>query len=250
MKFFYVITLLTLVGKVAAGQTVDMSATVNNSIFTNNFINPLDNLLTRQEINDISSAKAATFESVGGTNRFLSIDWETGGAVTYQNKIVNSTRYKYNYDYISHQLFAKSGDTVIAVNGSHLKSFYITVNGRTHAFYKFPAIGSDNFEELLSADTVAGKLRLIKQRNVTLIKYTQANASAALTGDRSDIYQGVVNYFILFPDNVAVKVKLSSKSVMESLEPQYRAKAIPLINNTKKIDEDSLARIINSMNGN
>jgi hypothetical protein len=250
MKFFYVVVLLTGLCQCAFAQAHDIES-FETTVFGNSFFDRLDQLLTQQDIDNLTSAKTASFESIGGTNRFFSTDWVAGGAVTFQNKIVRGDMYKYNYDFAKHELFAKTSEAIIAVNPDHLRSFYLIDSiGNRHTFYKFPAIGVNDFEELLSADTAAGKLKFVKQRNVTIIKYTGANANSALTGNTGDSYQDVVNYFILFPDNTAVKIKLSGKSFIENLKPKYQARANAVMGNLKKVNEADLAKLVNDINAN
>jgi len=249
MKLFFTIMLQTGFCHYASAQkTIDMSGQINNAFYSNSLTNPLDSFLSKQEIDDLSSAKTASFESLGGTNRFFAANWLKGGAVSYQNKIESDDKYRYNYDFITHQLFARLGGQIIAVNPDHLRLIYMTDEAKTYTFCKFPAIGVNDFEELLSTDTVAGKLKFIKQRNVVVINYTQASASTALTGDKSDIYQNVVNYFIVFPDNTAVKIKLTSKSFMEALKPEYQVRAKELMGSYKKMNEENLTKWVNDIN--
>jgi len=248
MKFFYVVVLLTGLCQYASAQA-HSDESFETTVFGNSFFDRLDQLLTQQDIDNLTSAKTSSFESLGGTNRFFSADWVAGGAVTFQGKTVRNNMYKFNYDFVKHELFAKTSDTIIAVNPDHLKSFYIIdATANRHIFYKFPAIGVNDFEELLSADTAAGKLKFVKQRNVTVIKYTGANANTALTGNTADSYQDVINYFILFPDKTVVKIKLSGKSFIENLKPQYQARANAVMGNLKKVNEADLAKVVNDIN--
>lgn len=169
------------------------------------------NLLNSMEVNNGDLVnKNMSFRDAGGADRFLTSDWAEGGSLTSEHMVIRPNKYQFNYDFYKNVLYAKSGDSVIMVNSKNLLSFYIKGKDRQHTYYRFPAIGSPDFQELLSSDPHENKLRLVKQRRITFEKFDKPNANTALTGDISDKYRNVFIYFLISPDGTVTETSLNA----------------------------------------
>lgn len=240
--------IFTLLILILCGSVYAQTGMPDNTIFNLSIDNSLFNNNVRR-LMDKAGHRVDSFEEIGGSDRFLLNNWGNGGAVTIKNQTVNTNKYRYNYDFFKYELYAKAGDTIIVVNDKLVRWFYIVDQYSRHTFGRFPAIGSTNFEELLSADTTAtGKFKLIKQRNTSVIKYAGANGSTALSGATGDQYQNELVYFLVTPDGAAVKFKLNNKSFLACLPPAYQTRAGGLLQQYKKLDEQNLAMLINDLN--
>jgi hypothetical protein len=187
------------------------------------------------------------FDLVGGSDRFFSNEWLTGGGTNYYN-VTTSANYWFNYDFLKKELYVKWKDTAIIVDNNYLKSFYIYHKNEKHTFCRYPALGTTELAELLSADTAQAKLKFVKLRNTKLQRNDKSSAGSNYLGDFADKYVNEYTYYLVFADDTAVKVKLNSKSFLESLKPVYTAKAQELLKSVKKINESSLKQVVDILN--
>lgn len=188
-----------------------------------------------------------TFDQVGGTERFLANEWVPGAGINYYNT-VTTTGYTFNYDFWKKELYVKWGDTAIIADNNYLKSFYVTVDNEKHTFCRYQALGTAELVELLSADTAQAKLKLVKMRTTTIQRNDKSNSGSNLMGDFKDHFTSEYAYYLVFPDDTAVKIKMNSKAFLEGLKPGYTAKAQELLKSVKKVNETSLKQVVNNIN--
>ena len=192
------------------------------------------------------------FMGVGGDKRFMNNYWLEGVA-TNNFEVSISKPYKFNYDFLGHELHAKWKDTTIVVNTNYVRRFALIDNAGEHVFVKSAQLdpqGKYFFESLaFDADSKdSGKVQLLKLRTIKRIKANKNDYVANFNGDFSDELDETIEYYIVKPTNETTKVKLSRRSIQEALGTAYKAKADAFFKNGSVSDEISAASLIRAIN--
>jgi len=191
------------------------------------------------------------FLGVGGENRFMSNNWLVGGA-TNNFDVTISGNYFFNYDFLNQELHAKWKDTTIIVNTNYVKRFFLVDKNVTHYFVKSPALDPPGkyFYESLGFDEEkgdSGKVQLLKLRTIKQVKANKNDYLANFSGDYSDKLDNNIDYFIVFPDNVATKVKLSKKSLSSALS-KFKEKVDNFFKGNPDMNEENAGALIRYIN--
>jgi hypothetical protein len=188
------------------------------------------------------------FTEAGGANRFFSDSWVEGGA-TNPNNVTVSTPYKFNFDFIEHELYAMSRDTSIIINNNYLKSFYLQEQGATHYFVRVPFIDPARFFESIGYDTTVKKppVQFLKLRTIKVVKANKNSYAANFSGEYSDTYTSNITYYILLPDNSFSQVKLTKKSVSAALT-QYKDKVDGFFSSSNTVNEAGMVYLLKNLN--
>lgn len=191
------------------------------------------------------------FMGFGGDKRFMSNSWLQGGA-TNNFEVTISGNYQFNYDFLGQELHAKWKDTTIIVNTSYVKRFFLVKDNQTHNFVKSPAIdppGKYFFESLaFDQDTNdSAKIQLLKLRTIKKLKANKDSYLANFSGDYNDELDNTIDYYINFPDNNYVKIKLNKKSISAALE-KYKEKVDAYFKQNSQVNEETAAGLIRYIN--
>lgn len=191
------------------------------------------------------------FMGFGGDKRFMSNSWLQGGA-TNNFEVTISGNYQFNYDFLGQELHAKWKDTTIIVNTSYVKRFFLVKDNQTHNFVKSPAIdppGKYFFESLaFDQDTNdSAKIQLLKLRTIKKLKANKDSYLANFSGDYNDELDNNIDYYINFPDNNYVKIKLNKKSISAALE-KYKEKVDAYFKQNSQVNEETAAGLIRYIN--
>lgn len=200
-----------------------------------------------QSTSSLNVKDLVTFEPIGGSDRFFSSTWETGGILNNKN-IGFSKDYLFNYDYQSQSIYVKWKDTAVIVDNDFVNSFYINKDRRIHFFHKFVIADQTCFGELISTDTLKSKLRFVKMRIATIRKGDKASAGSNFVGDFSDKYITTIKYYLFYPDSSYKGVKLQKKSILEALSPAYINYAETTFMHVKSVNEDTVKQMIDRIN--
>jgi hypothetical protein len=188
-----------------------------------------------------------TFEPLGGKEHFFSDNWETGGIIN-NNNVTISKNYRFNFDFITQDIYVKWKDTAIIVDNSSVKSFFLIKEGTTHLFYKFRVDKNIVFAELISTDTLQKGLKLVKVRAISLRKGDKSSAGSNFVGDFSDKYLTDTGYYLFLPEGGSKKIKLHKKDILQNIPPAYKSIAETLLKNTRSVNETQAADLINKLN--
>jgi hypothetical protein len=188
------------------------------------------------------------FTEAGGANRFFSESWVDGGA-TNPGGVTVSTPYKFNFDFIEHELYAMSKDTSIIINNNYLKSFYLLEQGAAHYFVRAPFIDPAHFFESIGYDSTVKQpaVQLLKLRTIKVKKADKNSYAANFSGEYSDTYTSSMAYYILLPDNHFTPVKLNKKSLSAALAG-YKAKTDAFFAGAGTVNEAGMVVLLKSLN--
>lgn len=192
------------------------------------------------------------FMGVGGDKRFMNNYWLEGVA-TNNFEVSISKPYKFNYDFLGHELHAKWKDTSIVVNTNYVRRFALIDNAGEHIFVKAEAIDpkSKYFFESLAFDADSkdsGKVQLLKLRTIKKIKANKNDYVANFNGDFSDELDETIEYFILKPNKSYSKVKLTKRSIQDALGSEFKSKSDAFFKNSSVSDEATAASLIRTIN--
>lgn len=192
------------------------------------------------------------FMGVGGDKRFMNNYWLEGVA-TNNFEVSISKPYKFNYDFLGHELHAKWKDTSIVVNTNYVRRFALIDNAGEHVFVKAEVIDPQGkyFFESLAFDTDSkdsGKVQLLKLRTIKKIKANKNDYVANFNGDFSDELDETIEYFILKPNKSYSKVKLTKRSIQDALGSEFKSKSDAFFKNSSVSDEATAASLIRTIN--
>lgn len=192
------------------------------------------------------------FMGVGGEKRFMSNYWLEGEA-TNNFEVSISRPYKFNYDFLGHELHAKWKDTSIVVNTNYVRRFLLIDNFGEHVFVKAASIDPQGkyFFESLAYDATSkdsGKVQLLKLRTIKKIKANKNDYVANFNGDFSDELDETIEYYLVTPQKSYSKVKLNKRSILDALGTEYKAKADAFFKSGTINNESSAAALIRIIN--
>jgi len=188
------------------------------------------------------------FTEAGGNNRFFSENWENGGA-TNPNGVTIKAPYRFNFDFLEHELYATSNDTSIIINNNYLRSFFLQEQGATHYFVRAPGIDATHFFESIGYDSTWKKIpvQLLKLRTLKVVKANKNSYAANFSGEYNDTYSSIVTYYILLPDNTFSQVKLNKKSLSAALAG-YKDKVDAFFSNGNAVNEAGMVMLLHNLN--
>jgi hypothetical protein len=188
------------------------------------------------------------FTDAGGASRYFSDNWEEGGATT-PTDITVSKPYRFNFDFMQHELYAMTNDTSIIINNNYLKSFSLQSGSFTHYFVRVPYIDPLRFFESIGYDTGNAKpeVQLLKLRTIKVVKANKNAYTSNFNGEYSDKYSNVLAYYVLLSDNTFAQVKLNKRSLTEALG-KYKDKVEAFFKTHSTVNELNIDQLVRSIN--
>ena len=203
--------------------------------------------LVQQTRTVLKAKELSDFGSLGGDKRFVSREWLKGSVQSIYGPVSNKN-YRFNYDFLDKQLYALAHDSVIAVDVNFIVSFYLETEGQSRFFERIPSLDKDNFVESLYFDSSkAAPVQIIKYWTVTLVRADKNSYLSNFNGEYGDNIKSRVDYYIYYPDEKLVKVKLDKKS-LESVLKGRNPQTDDFLAKNKTINEANISLLMAALN--
>jgi hypothetical protein len=150
-------------------------------------------------------------------SRYLFDDWAKGTVVSANNTVIDNSKFLFNYDKISNNLFITlDRKTAIEVGKEEFKSFTLRKNDSEYVFTHVFLIDNHHFFQTIVKNDQ--KYSLYKLIYTKLVKSNYFTDGLYESGKPYDEYVDMVDYYVILPgDKIYKKVNTTRRSIKEIL---------------------------------